>query len=158
MSHEFDEVSNFEIDSETEAALRRQDEALLLLERLRSEEPFGFSNAKKIPGQERRDFRRWAMPPGITIEMHDGTRWCKINCSDVGVGGARTDFLPSWADGPTPVRLKGAAGAVIVLSDIMWHGTSANQAGIRFEFLDDEERDFWSGTLIDALLARHSLA
>lgn len=159
MSQEFDEVSEFDVESEVEAALRRQDEALILLDRLRAEEPFGHSRVKQKTGDERRDFRRWETPPGITIEMHDGSRWCKIDCADVGVGGARTDHLPKWAFGPTPTRLGGeGVGTILVLSDVMWRGRKAGQAGIRFEFVDEDERDFWSGTLIDALLVRHALS
>ncbi len=159
MSQEFDDLSDFDVESEVEAALRRQDEALVLLDRLRAEEPFGFSRVKQKTGDERRDFRRWETPPGITIEMHDGTQWCKINCADVGVGGARTDHLPEWAYGPTPTRLGAEGlGTILVLSDVMWRGRKAGQAGIRFEFVDEDERDFWSGTLIDALLVRHSLS
>jgi hypothetical protein len=42
----------------------------------------------------------------------------------------------------------------------MWREGGGNdvKAGLRFEFQDDEERDQWSGGLIDALLARHALA
>lgn len=159
MSQEFDEVSDFEVESEVEEALRRQDEALVLLERLRVEEPFAFSRVKKNTDDDRRDFRRWATPPGIAVEMHDGTRWCKIDCSDLGVGGGRTNHLPAWAYGPTPSRLSAeGAGTVLVLCDVMWRGKKAGNAGIRFEFLDEDDRDFWSGALIDALLVRHSLA
>ena len=69
MSQEFDEVSDFDVEGEVEAALRRQDEALVLLERLRAEEPFAFSGVRKNTGDDRRDFRRWATPPGIAVEM-----------------------------------------------------------------------------------------
>jgi len=39
---------------------------------------------------------------------------------------------------------------------VMWRDKQG-KAGIRFEFTDNEERDQWSGGLIDALLARHAL-
>ena len=78
---------------------------------------------------------------------------------DLGVGGVRTDHLPTWAYGPTPTRLSAeGAGTILVLSDVMWRGRKTGNAGIRFEFLDEGERDFWSGALIDALLVRHSLS
>ena len=60
--------------------------------------------------------------------------------------------------GPSPARLKAAAmPSLLVLADVMWRDREG-KAGVRFEFADEEERDQWSGGLIDALLARHALS
>ena len=146
------------LSDEVEEALRRQDEALALLERLRSEEPFLTPKGDSIGGG-RRDFRRWPTPPGVTVEMHDGLRWHLLQCGDMGVGGARASEMPAWVQGPVPGRLKapGMAGAVLVLTDVMWQDAREHKAGVRFEFQDAEEREQWSDALIDALLARHAL-
>ena len=48
-------------------------------------------------------------------------------------------------------------GTVLALADVMWHDSHSETYGLRFEFLDDEERDAWAGLLVDALLARYSL-
>lgn len=147
-----------EIPDDVEEALRLQDEALMLLERLRSEEPL--PRDKGAPeGGGRRDFRRWPTPPGISVELHDGVRWVSVTCGDMGVGGARITDLPAWVRGPVPARLKAAElhFAVLTLADVMWKDARNHAAGVRFEFQDREEQDLWSGALIDALLARHAL-
>lgn len=148
-----------EIPDEVEEALRLQDEALALLERLRSEEPYA-KPAVKDEGGGRRDFRRWPMPAGVSVELHDGLQWRPIDCIDMGVGGARIANLPGWVVGPAPARLKapGLGGAILVLSDVMWKDVRDHKAGLRFEFSDLEERDLWSGALIDALLAQYAQA
>lgn len=144
--------------ADVEEILRRQDEALALLERLRANEPFAPASAEH-EGGGRRDFRRWPAPPGVTLEMHDGLDWHAADCQDMGVGGARLNSLPSWVKGPAPARLKAPGNQpVLVLADVMWRDGQAGSAGLRFEFQDDEERDQWSGALIDALLARHALS
>jgi hypothetical protein len=145
----------FEIPADVEAALDRQDAALGLLERLRAEQPL--LRRRASAGGGRRDFRRWPTPPGVTLELHDGLRWHDIPCMDMGVGGARIERVPEWAQGPAPARLKapGLPG-ILVLSDVMWKDRDG-RAGLRFEFQDEDERDAWSGALIDALLARHAL-
>ena len=145
-----------EID-DVEEALRLQDEALALLERLRIEEPIPPAHGEPSGGG-RRDFRRWPVPDGVVLEFHDGTRWQTADCVEMGRGGVRLNMLPRWIKGPVPARLK-AQGipAVLVLADIMWREKDGTKAGMRFEFLDDEERDLWSDGLIDALLARYSL-
>jgi hypothetical protein len=146
---------DFDVPEDVADALLRQDEALSLLDRLRAEEPF--LRPKKQIGGGRRDFRRWPTPPGITLEIHDGLRWYPVECLDMGVGGARLAKIPSWVQGPVPARLTApGVGAVLVLSDVMWKDREG-RAGVRFEFHDEEERDLWSGSLIDALLARHAL-
>lgn len=149
----------FEIPDEVEEALRLQDEALALLERLRSEEPYA-KPKEETSGGGRRDFRRWPMPAGVSVELHDGVRWRQIHCMDMGVGGARITNLPGWVAGPTPARLKAPnlGGAILVLSDVMWKDARDHKAGIRFEFSDLEERDLWSGAFIDALLAQYAQA
>jgi len=45
----------------------------------------------------------------------------------------------------------------LVLADVMWRDRKTDTVGLRFEFLDTEERDLWAERLIDALLARYSL-
>jgi hypothetical protein len=143
--------------SDLEEILRRQDEAMALLGRLRRAEPIGGKPGDPAGGG-RRDFRRWPSPPGVTIDLHDGEGWHTADCSDMGVGGARLNHLPDWANGPTPARLKGpTATAVLVLTDIMWRDADAGTAGLHFEFYDQEERDLWADVLIDALLAQYSL-
>ena len=145
------------LEADVEAILNRQDEAMALLERLRLAEPAGTQRHVAVGGG-RRDFRRWPTPEGVTLDLHDGTRWHGINCLDLGVGGARVKGLPDWANGPTPLRLKlDRQGTVLALSDVMWHDTHAGTSGIRFDFLDAEEREAWAGLLVDALLARYSL-
>jgi hypothetical protein len=150
-----DEVE-IEMDEGVEDALRRQDEAMALLERLRSEEPFAAAGGDHVGGG-RRDFRRWPTPEGVSIELHDGLSWQPADIVDLGVGGARLRHLPSWMEGPAPARLRTPSSpSVLVLCDVMWRDTN-EKAGVRFEFLDEEEREQWSGGLIDALLARHAL-
>ena len=144
-------------EDDVEAALRHQDEALALLERLRIAEPSGPKSGEALGGG-RRDFRRWPAPEGITVEMHDGTRWHLSQSSDLGVGGARLTTVPAWLDGPVPVRLRGESGpAVLALGDLMWRDGLTGAAGLRFEFSDAEEHDRWTALLIDALLARYAL-
>ncbi len=138
-----------------EAALQRQDDAMVLLERLRLAEPAAPA-AAPIPGGGRRDFRRWPTPDGVTLELHNGERWRPTLCGDIGIGGARLTMVPTWLQGPAPARLKTAASlAVLVLADLVWRDGDAG--GIKFEFGDPEERDEWTASLIDALLARYSL-
>lgn len=146
MPEDFDEI---------EEALRRQDEAMALLERLRLAEPM--AKAKSDPaGGGRRDFRRWPAPEGVTLELHDGVKWQRADVADLGIGGARLTRLPDWLNGPVPARLRsGPSEAVLVLADIMWRDGAGG--GLRFEFGDNEERDQWTATLIDALLARYAL-
>jgi hypothetical protein len=146
----------FELPADVEEALERQDAALQLLERLRAEEPL--AKPRSAIGGGRRDFRRWPTPPGVTLEAHNGKRWSPLSCLDMGVGGVRLEKLPTWVQGPVPARLKapGITG-ILVLADIMWKDREG-RAGLRFEFHDEEERELWSGALIDALLARHALA
>ena len=144
-------------EEDIEEILRRQDEAMALLERLRLAEPVG-SAADERDGGGRRDFRRWPIPEGVTLELHDTSRWQAIPCSDMGIGGARISALPEWMRGPVPARLKAGSGpAILTLADTMWRDAESGAAGLRFEFLDIEERDYWTGVLIDALLARYSL-
>lgn len=146
---------SFEIPPDVEAALDRQDAALSLLERLRAEQPL--LRPRAAVGGGRRDFRRWPTPAGVSLELHDGLRWHDTSCLDMGVGGVRLNQVPAWVQGPVPARLKapGLPG-ILVLADIMWKDREG-RAGLRFEFHDEDERDAWSGALIDALLARHAL-
>jgi hypothetical protein len=147
MTDDFDEI---------EAALQRQEEAMALLERLRMAEPSG-NKRPESPGGGRRDFRRWPAPEGLTVDLHDGSVWRKADCADIGIGGARLAAIPEWLKGPVPARLKTAvAPSVLVLMDVMWRDAKAG--GVKFEFGDPEERDEWTAALIDALLARYSLA
>ncbi len=144
-------------DDDVEEALRRQDEALALLERLRLSEPSA-AKAGEAPGGGRRDFRRWPAPAGITVELHDGRTWQPAPSGDLGVGGARLTMVPAWLRGPVPVRLRGESGpAVLTLSDLMWRDGQSGAAGLRFEFSDPEDHDVWTAMLIDALLARYAL-
>lgn len=144
-------------ESELDAALRKQDEALALLERLRVSEPSAPKSAD-APGGGRRDFRRWPAPEGVTVELHDGSGWRAVSSSDLGIGGARLAPVPAWLDGPVPVRLRGVAGpAVLTLGDLMWRDSETSAAGLRFEFADAEDHDLWTALLIDALLARYAL-
>lgn len=143
---------------DVEAILHRQDEAMALLERLRAEEPYIAPNAGHGVGGGRRDFRRWPTPQGVTLEVHDGLKWHRIDCTDMGVGGVRIENAPEWLEGPLPARLKAPGiGSILVLADVMWRDKAKKTAGLRFEFQDLEERELWSGGLIDALLAPYSL-
>ena len=154
---EMGEVELLDAENELDAALRKQDEALALLERLRLTEASGPKPAD-APGGGRRDFRRWPAPEGITVELHDGGGWQPVQSSDLGVGGARLTPIPAWVDGPVPVRLRGASGpAVLTLGDLMWRDGTTGAAGLRFEFSDAEDHDLWTAMLIDALLARYAL-
>ncbi len=151
------EIELMDAENEMDAALRKQDEALALLERLRITEGSGPKPAE-TPGGGRRDFRRWPAPEGITVEMHDGGGWHPAASSDLGVGGARLTPVPAWLDGPVPVRLRGVSGpAVLALGDLMWRDGETGAAGLRFEFSDAEEHDTWTAMLIDALLACYAL-
>ena len=98
------------------------------------------------------------MPDGVTIEFHNGEKWQKVSCVDMGIGGARLHW-PKGIEAPVPARLKTPSSpAVLALVDIMWRDAKSDLTGIRFEFQDEEERDAWSGGLIDALLARHAVS
>ena len=142
---------------EVEAILKRQDEAMELLERLRYDERRETQPIPQGP-DTRRGFRRWPAPDSVTMELHDGDRWLPVTCTDMGVGGAKVTGFPGWAEGPTPARLKAApAAAVLVLTDVMWQDRATATAGLHFEFFDNEERDLWAGSLIDALLAAYSV-
>jgi len=141
---------------DVEDALRRQDEALALLERLRIAEPAVASETH--PGGGRREARRWTAPKSVTVELHDGLTWRAVTCSDLGIGGARLTAVPIWLEGPAPIRLRGTSGpAVLGLADLMWRDAKMGSAGLQFEFGDTEERDQWTVVLIDALLARYAL-
>ncbi|MGI4792335.1 MAG: PilZ domain-containing protein [Janthinobacterium lividum] len=157
---EYDDIYDTMADGsedDVEAALRRQDEALALLERLRITEPSG-PKSDEAPGGGRRDFRRWPAPEGITVHLHDGSTWQPAPSSDLGVGGARLNTVPAWLLGPVPVRLQGVTGpAVLTLGDLVWRDSKSGAAGLRFEFSDAEEHDRWTAILIDALLARYAL-
>ena len=144
-------------DEDVEDILRRQDEAMALLERLRLAET-SMNREPEAPGGGRRQFRRWPTPPGVTLELHDGTAWRLADPSDMGVGGARVHSLPSWMKGPAPARLVAPKSPpVLVLSDIMWRDATG-AAGLGFDFLDREDHELWATSLIDALLAQYSLA
>ena len=144
-------------ENDLDAALRKQDEALALLERLRLSEP-SLPKSADASGGGRRDFRRWPAPAGVTVELHDGGGWQAVVSSDLGIGGARLAPVPAWLDGPVPVRLRGVAGpAVLTLGDLMWRDAATGSAGLRFEFADAEDHDLWTALLIDALLARYAL-
>ena len=146
-----------EIPDEVEAILRRQDEALALLARLRSEEPYRKPKLDS-QGQKRREFRRWPMPEGVSIEFHDGSSWKTVGCQDMGIGGARL-FWPKGIEAPCPARLSTpTTPTVLVLVDVMWRDTKSELVGIRYEFQDEDEREAWSGGLIDALLVRHAVS
>ncbi len=153
---QFDD-EEIEIPDDVEAILRRQDEAMALLDRLRTTEPFRRPKSDQ-QGARRREFRRWPLPEGVSLELHDSVRWHSADVLDMGVGGARLNSLLPFADGPTPARLKApSTQAVLVLCDVMWKDNDG-RAGIRFEFRDEDERENWSGGLIDALLARHAVS
>lgn len=146
-----------DVEADVEAILNRQDEAMALLERLRLAEPIGARRGAEAGGG-RREGRRWPLPDGVTLELHDGIRWHTADCLDLGIGGGRVRHLPDWANGPTPVRLKaGRLGSVLALSDVMWHDSHSETSGLRFEFLGGEEREGWAGLLVDSLLARYSV-
>ncbi len=146
-----------DLPDDVAAALARQDEAMALLSRLRVAEPYARPRLD-TGGEKRREFRRWPIPEGVKIEFHDGGKWQKINCKDLGIGGARLQW-PESIPAPVPARLTSpSAPAVIALVDVMWRDAKANLAGVRFEFQDEEERDAWAGGLIDALLARHAVS
>lgn len=147
-----------DVPDDVEEILRLQDEAMALLSRLRASEPWN-PPKEDHNGGGRRDFRRWPMPPDVSLKIHDGTAWHDADCLDMGVGGARLGHLPAWVKGPVPARLKaGETSAVLVLADVMWKEKNGPKAGLRFEFQDEDERDHWGGELIDSLLAAHSLA
>ncbi len=151
------ETELLDAENDLDMALRKQDDALALLERLRLAEASGAKPAD-APGGGRRDFRRWPAPEGITVEMHDGGTWQPAPSSDLGVGGARLTQVPAWLDGPVPVRLRGVSGpAVLTLGDLMWRDGETGAAGLRFEFADSEDHEAWTALLIDALLARYAL-
>ena len=151
---DYDDV--IEDDAALDAILNRQDEAMALLERLRVAEPFG-SDSPDHAGGGRRDFRRWPTPDTVTLELHDSEAWRLVSALDIGVGGARVQDLPAWADGPVPARLKASgAPSVLVLSDVMWRDAAVTQTGLRFDFLDHDERDQWAGNLVNALVAKYA--
>jgi PilZ domain len=147
-----------DIPEDVEEALRRQDEALALLDSLRQREPFRLPFSQENKQEGKREFRRWPCPDTVTLELHDGKKWQVIPMKDLGIGGTRVPDLPEWAVGPTPGRLRAPqVEGVLILSDVMWKDKEGTGAGLRFEFMDVQERDFWSGGLIDALLTATSV-
>ena len=154
------EIEMSDIPEDVQAALKRQDEALMLLDKLRQKEPFR-SHLEKEGGKSegKREFRRWPCPKGVTLELHDGKKWHDIPLNDLGIGGTRVPNLPEWAVGPTPARLKAplVKQGVLLLSDVMWKDKKGGGAGLRFEFMDASERDYWAEGLIDALLVAVSV-
>ncbi|MGO8671149.1 MAG: PilZ domain-containing protein [Capsulimonadaceae bacterium] len=147
-----------EIFRRQEEIFRRQDEAMALLERLRLAEPPVRLNPERLGGG-RRQFRRWPLPAGVTLELHDGERWHRVECTDVGVGGARLRELPTWGGGPYPSRLKANnSPAILVLANVVWRDSNGPAAGVSFDFLGNTEQELWASSLIDALLAQYSLA
>ncbi len=145
------------LPDDVEDALRRQEEALSLLERLRIAAPSG-GKAVGDEARGRRDFRRWPTPDGVSLELHDGTQWHAAPVLDMGIGGSRLPAVPAWMLGPAPARLKAPSCAgILVLADVMWRDKKSGGGGLRFEFLSTEERDEWADSLLDALLARYSI-
>ncbi|MFY7951482.1 MAG: PilZ domain-containing protein [Armatimonadaceae bacterium] len=145
------------ISPEVDEALRRQDEALAQLEKLRATSRLRKKRADQSGGK-RRQSRRWPVPEGIVVELFDGDRWATVPVVDIGVGGVRVATLPNWMIGPAPCRLSSpTVEGIIVLCDVMWRTGDATLAGLRFEFDDADERDTWTEGLIDALLARFSV-
>ena len=158
MSHLFDmAMDRPELDGAVAEALLRQDSALALLERLRGTEPFRLSQ-KESRRMERRSGLRWPKPTDVTIELHDGVTWHAVTCPDIGGGGARLLRLPEWANGPTPVRLQvRGAIAILALADVMWRDGANGPAGLRFEFGGEEEADYWTASLTEAVLTAHAI-
>ena len=62
-----------DIPEDAAHAFLLQDRAIALLDRLRGREPFRRERGES-PGGGRRDFRRWPVPPGVVIQLHDETR------------------------------------------------------------------------------------
>lgn len=155
---DMDELFDASGMDDVEETLRRQEESLALLERLRIAEPAAPLKERDSGPRGRRDFRRWPAPEGVTLELHNGSRWQPVQATDVGIGGARVVHLPAWMLGPAPARLKAPTGfAILVLADVMWKDAKADASGLRFEFMDTDERDQWADSLLDALLARYSV-
>lgn len=145
------------ITPDVDEALRRQDEALAQLEKLRATSRLRRRRTDQTGGK-RRQSRRWPVPSGITVELFDGDAWMHVPVVDIGVGGVRVASLPTWMIGPAPCRLSSpTVEGIIVLCDVMWRTRDATEAGLRFEFDDADERDTWTEGLIDALLARFSV-
>ncbi len=145
------------LSDDVEDALRRQEEALSLLERLRIAVPAS-SKAAGGEARGRRAFGRWPAPEGVSLELHDGAEWQTAPILDMGIGGSRLPSVPAWMVGPVPARLKApSCEGILVLADIMWRDKKSGAGGLRFEFLGTEERDEWADSLLDALLARYSV-
>lgn len=105
---------------------------------------------------QRRQYKRWAAPDSISIEIYsDG--WQPLRVIDVGIGGAkiaRDDSFP--ASGPFVCKLGiGALNNVLVLADIMWIADLT--VGIRFEFDSQDEHDLWAEHLVNTLLGKLSI-
>lgn len=145
------------VPDDVEEALRRQDEALALLEQLRAVSRHRRRRSDQSGGR-RRQFRRWPAPEGITVELYNGSAWEPVPVIDIGVGGIRSSRLPEWMLGPAPCRLSSpTVEGIVVLCDVMWKTGNHGEAGLRFEFDDNDERELWTEGLIDALLARFSV-
>lgn len=145
------------LPDDVEDALRRQEEALALLERLRIAMPAPKAQSGEA-ARGRRDFRRWPTPDGVSLALHDGMQWHDAPILDMGIGGSRLPSVPAWMLGPAPARLQAPSCAgILVLADVMWRDKKAGSGGLRFEFLSTEERDEWADSLLDALLARYSV-
>jgi hypothetical protein len=147
-----------ELSLAVETALQRQDSALRLLEHLRADQPLT-ERPRQPGGGGRRAFRRWPAPETLQIDLHDGKTWLAVECQNIGVGGASISHLgPSLGDGPFAARLTTPdSGATLVLADVVWRDIKTGTLGVRFEFLDEEERDLWASGLIEALLAERTL-
>lgn len=141
-----------------EAVLERQEAALQLLEQLRADMPMTRRRRRGVGGG-RRDFRRWPTPDTVTVDLHDGRQWHRVETLDCGVPGVRVIGLPAFVgEGPAVARLTTPEGGVVlVLADVMWRDAKAGTAGLFFEFQTDSDREAWSEGIIEALLSRHAL-
>ncbi len=70
---------------------------MALLERLRVEEP----SCRQTPGRAKDAAISGAGPRlrGVTLELHDGTKWHAADVADMGVGGARPQRLARLDEG-----------------------------------------------------------
>jgi len=108
------------------------------------------------PTNQRRQYKRWAAPDSISMEIYTD-EWKPLNVIDIGIGGAkitRNEWIK--ASGPFVCKLGiGPLNNVLVLADIMW--MTDQTVGIRFEFDSQDEHDLWAEHLVNTLLGKLSI-
>lgn len=156
-ANESGRITNMELEhsQDVDMLFDKQDAVLKLLSKLRMKH---FPTVLDVvqPANQRRQYKRWAAPESISIEIYT-EGWQPLSVIDVGIGGAkvvRNEIVPTT--GPFVCKLGvGDLTNVIILTDIMWMADQT--VGIRFEFDSQDEHDMWAEHLVNTLLGKLSI-